>query len=277
MRYVIVVDSIILAAAIIFVPTFFFHEPDFRSLTPQNEITFAERFVQDIRAHRFDAASAMVDRSYRPHDVAIFEKMRAAIPQSRWQRTRVAGWVKSFGRDGTITRLTLFCEFDSGDALRAIFTLIDDKHALKAAGVNFTYLTANALHANDFKLSQVWAGGRWFVVTIAIFIDATVFATFGLCILGPAPRWRWRWFWLVATLFGAIRFSMNWTTAELYLAPLAIRAPPAVLELSQVYAPWVLVMHVPVGTLAYWIWRRYKSSTKSSPTLTPHLSCADRS
>ena len=276
MRYLIVVGGIILAASFIFVPTLFFGNPDFRSLTPKNDLAFAEVFVQDIRAHNFDAAYAMIDRSYRPHDFAIFEKMRAVIPHARWQRTRVASWAKSYGRDGTITRLTLFCEFDSGGAVRAIYTLIDDNTGLKIAGVNFTYFTSKALHANDFMLAQVWEGGRWFVVSIAILIDAFAFATFGFCILGPAPRWRWRWLWLIATLFGAIRLSMDWTTAELYLVPLAVRAPPAVLELSQVYAPWVLAIHVPVGALAYWIWRRYKSAAGSLP-FTPRSSPSDRS
>jgi len=265
--FVAIVFALAVTGALLSLPFWQTSPVDIKRFAPQDELALTERYVDALRAGRFDAASAMMDRTYRPKNPAVFVRMRALFPKTPLEQVVLIGWA-GYGHDpsGQATRLNALYDFGAGGAVQAQFLLIRDPVGLKVGGVNFRFVPALALHANAFRLPAGALDIRWFYLGVAALFDIFAFATFVLCLASPVVRWRWRWLWAILVLIGGVKFNLDWVSLASNLQTLFVAVPPAGFFRYSAYGSWVLSIAMPVGAAIYWAMRtQWQSEAASQP------------
>ncbi len=62
-----------------------------------------------------------------------------------------------------------------------------------------------------------------------------------------------KWLWIIFILVGMFKFSLNWTTGQVWINLLSFQILGAGFVRASVYAPWIFMFSIPVGAILFWI------------------------
>lgn len=267
MRVVIAVVFALLATAATLSVPFWRQALDVRPMASGDELTLAERLVQDLRSGNFADASAITEPAFRSRDTAALAQIGALFPPRKEDAIRVTAWHKLSMNGIERTQIEIFYYFGKDGVVRAQVSTLRNGAGLQIHGANINSFPLAALHANDFRLPDTALDIRWVFLAVGWLFDIFAFATFALCLMSPVVRWRWRWLWALFTLAGAVRFNLDWVTLNTQYQMLMFIAPPVQFFQAFSYGSWMLTISAPVGAAVYWAkrvqWRGESAGAKN--------------
>lgn len=255
MRVVVALFCAIVVFGLLLGAPLYQHRTDVSGLAPADEIAIAVRMADDVRLHRFDDATALMEEKARPTDPTLLPRIAGLFPAERWAHMRATLWTRAISTTDSFDHLEMLFEYRNDSALSLTLTMVRTPKGPVIRAANFNYLRRQDLHANDFELPASAKDSRWIALCLGGTIDLFAFVTFVVCMTSPLIRWRWRWLWLIIVLVGVMRFNVNWSTGALATLPISFMLPPASLGRIGIFGPWFVMLTAPLGAAAYWAYR----------------------
>ena len=116
---------------------------------------------------------------------------------------------------------------------------------------NFTFKDKGIKHFLFFSIS----------ILVPVFILITLF-------FAIRTKLNKKWLWIIGTLFGFMKFSINWTTGQIGFSLINFSILGAGIVKSGNVAPWILSFSIPLVSIIFWI-RKLKSTKTTEKELQP--------
>jgi hypothetical protein len=218
--------------------------------SPEDQAT-ARGYIDRLRAHDFDEIEKAADKSIKsPALRATLEQMSRLIPTGEPTSVKVVGAQKFYASGATTVNTTF--EFDIGGRWFLINLATKAKDGAKTI-VGFRVLPeARSLDdQNRFGLSGK-APVQYTILGAAIAAALISLYALVLCIRTKLPGRKWPW--VVFILLGIGKVWVNWNTGAWGAVPISVQLFSAS-AFSAMYGPWMVSASVPLGALAFLIYR----------------------
>ncbi|MGC9450607.1 MAG: hypothetical protein ACP5I4_04105 [Oceanipulchritudo sp.] len=214
----------------------------------------ATQYITQLRTGDFGPIVEDMDPEIKPDNVAaLLSQMRNFFPPGDPDAVNLVGYqTRSASGQPAIHNLTYQYGFGGQWVLATIRFKEISENRNTILAFNVAPLERPLQETNRFSLEG--KGPKHYVflglcLAVPVFILATLIA----CIRTPMKRSKWLWVIFVVVGFGQI--SINWTTGQIGVNLLNIQLFGAAAMASNMYAPWILSISLPLGALLFWIRR----------------------
>jgi hypothetical protein len=90
---------------------------------------------------------------------------------------------------------------------------------------------------------------------LSLALGVAVTALYALALRIRSKIGKQKWIWLIPMLVGLLRVAVNRTSSQWMFTPLAIQIPPVHVAV-EAYGPWQIILHAPVGAIAFLLYCR---------------------
>lgn len=187
------------------------------------------------------------------NEVEALQTVRALIPPGAPVSTDLVGY--NFSRFNSESNYNVTFQFSYGDRwlLATVGWREKPDQPREITRISVTPLEGSLQEINAFTFKRAAALHFIFLAGLII-IPVFSIVTLVVCIRTKFPRRKW--LWIIFVIIGFCTFSLNWTTGQTSMNPLAFQLFGAGAMTSGVYAPWIISISVPVGAIAFWFKRR---------------------
>ncbi len=127
-------------------------------------------------------------------------------------------------------------------------------------GFHVNTLSKSLEEINAFTFSD--KSFRYYIILlVAVGMPIFIIYTIVLCVRTTMKR---KWLWIIFMLFGVGRYSLNWTSGNIGFQPFVIQLFSVGAFISGPYAPWIISISMPIGSLAFILKRRKIRKTESA-------------
>ncbi len=232
----------------------------------------AERYMDAIRHKDYETVEQIADPTIAGPDLRdALAGLAAIFPDPAEEPTSVKPVAINFFRKAggaTNTSITLEYEF-SNEWLLAEVTTQKVEGVVTITGVHAKSIPESVESQNGFNLMNKGLS-QYAVLLLAIATPLLTLYALVLCIKTKLDKRKW--LWLAFILFGIGKLSVNWTTGQLYVMPLAVQLPPSGAH-ALGYAPWMVYTSIPLGAIIFLVYRdeiRASSNARlGSPNVSP--------
>jgi len=224
--------------------------------TPPGAEAIASHYVDLLRDNQLDQIQREFDRSVVNDDTADnLARMQSHFPEGAPISQKVIGANVIHGNHPPITTVALEYEFpeDQWVIAKVDWANVNGKTVL--LGFHVSNIPDSVEHSNRFTFDGKGLS-QYFTLLLALLIVAINIHAFITCL--RTPNIKLKWLWLIATLIGVGKFSVNWTTGQMYITPLFISVPAAQ-AYAFLYQPWFVSAALPIGAIAFYIMRERKT------------------
>jgi hypothetical protein len=221
---------------------------------PAVDQALAMHYVDLLRTRSFDDLDrAAVPNVRGPRLYAALLKMTETLPEQAPTSTKLVSAQVTTEPEGTKTSLVF--EYEVGDRwLLANVALLRKADAVQLAGLGVRAIPESLEQFHRFTLAGKSAR-HYLVLALAVAFPLLTLIALVACI---RARMGWpKWLWVVFILIGFGRYSLNWTTGETQAVPLALQ-PFSAAASAALYSPWVVSVSVPLGALAFLLYRKLR-------------------
>lgn len=227
-------------------------------------------YIDELMAGRAERIIADLDPSLRTEDIgARFDQMHSLFPSGAPTSRELVGyqWQKN---PGTPTQYNLTYQYGFGGK----WLMVNVAFREPASGSRVVYgmhvvpLPASLQETNCFTFSEKGMANYVFFAA-AMVIPLFVIGTLVVCVRTPIPRRKW--LWVVFILLGFVQFSLDWTSGQWGIQPIAFQICGASFMRSCDYAPWILSFSLPIGAIVFWLRRGRYLRPSEPPPMPPTL------
>ena len=225
-------------------------------------------YIEALMEGRSERIIADLDPSVRDRDpAATFAKMHAVFPSERPTTRELVGY-QWLARGGAPTTHHLTYQFEFGDKWFAVNVSFQEPAPGRTVvlGMHVLPLPASLQETNRFTLRGKGLVHYMFLAA-SVGIPLFVIGTLVVCVRTLIPRRKW--LWIVFILLGFVQFSLDWTSGQWVMQPIAFQLCGAGLVRSCAYAPWILSFSLPIGAVVFWLRRSQFQRAVSGPPLLP--------
>lgn len=236
--------------------------------TPQDEEALAIGSIELLRQKRFEQVEERLDPSIKNADlrsrlVAMAEMFPTREPAS------IKTVDASHSKGSPTTSITLEYEFSpalttvAGKAElspRSWFlaqALIQKKGEVKTvAGLLVRPISESVEVYNEFTILDKGIS-QYIGLLLAVLVSLFSLYVFVLC--ARTKMGKKKWVWLMLMVPGVSRLTVNWTTGQWSFIPFSVqlKVPPLFANATcTAYGPWMLQITVPLGAMAFLLWRK---------------------
>lgn len=235
-------------------------------MTPQDDESFAIRYVDLLRRSQFEQVEDRFEPSIRDGDTRnTLAEMAGVFPTGEPASIKTVDVRVVHSRDSSTTNITLEYEFAPAAVPTSGTTELAPRSWLLAqvliqkrgdtetiGGFHVTSISKPIEAINEFTFSDKGIS-QDAALGLTIFVSLFTLDTFVMCV--RTKMGKKKWFWLNLIAIGVFRFTVNWTTGEWFCTPLTVQAPP-VTWFCTAYGPWMVQATIPVGAIAFLLWRK---------------------
>jgi len=228
-----------------------------KKMTPPEAESTARGYIDLLRQNRFEEIEKDLDSSVRTADSRnMLATMAKMIPAQNPQSIKVVGkHVNVFHRpndpETTTTNMTFEYQFPSKWLLINVATQ-KKEGILTVVGFHVNPIPDSLENLNKFRLVGK-SPLQYSVFVLAILIP--LFSLYALIQCIKTKIEKKKWLWVLFVLFGLAKISVNWTTGQWGVTPLAFQlfgagafAPP--------YGPLIISVSLPLGAIIFMLKRK---------------------
>jgi drug/metabolite transporter (DMT)-like permease len=93
-------------------------------------------------------------------------------------------------------------------------------------------------------------------------IAAVLITIYSLIVCAKTKLSRRKWLWVLFILVGFGKIAVNWATGEWGVAPFSVQLFSAS-AFAPLYGPWTIAASIPVGAIAFLIYKRSRLELKA--------------
>ena len=230
-------------------------------IATQEEQAFVRQQVEHLRARRFKALEASLDKSkIGPDARETLEKMAAVFPAGEPRSVEIVGVQKLYRKNGT-TELRVTIEYGFADRWLLARLIVPENGGNRTVTGFHVYPRVQSL-AQENRLTLAGKGPAHY------FFLAAALAAFGVTVWALVACIRTRglrrkWLWIPFILLGVGQFALNWTSGTTLAQPLFIQVFSASLR-AQLGDPWVVSVSIPLGAIAFLLLARRRRRQASA-------------
>jgi hypothetical protein len=244
------------------------------ALVPKDEDRAARGFIDLLQQRRYDAILKAADPSIIGRDTEQGLRKASDAAQNVRSLTVIGYHVQVLTKKPIVN---ISYEGTLGQEWAAIAV------TLKRHGSGYTLegLWAQQLSEPLEKYYAFTLRGKTIAQYVALSVGAVFLALqlWTLFVAAWLPFIRSRWFWMLASLVGAPRIMMDWTSGAWEFQPISIGGPAIGFMTASQYSTWILTVYLPIGAITFWLLRKRltTASDQSEPEVestrdeTPHL------
>jgi len=234
-----------------------------KTMTPAEDEQAARGYIDLLRTNQF----ARIEEDLNPdiktpnvHDTLI--KMAALIPSQDPQSVKVVGSNISQSPELYQSNITFEYQFPNKWLLANVARQKKDG-VTTIIGLNVTPISDSLENLNKFTLSG--KSPLHYAVLFAVVL-VPLFTLFVLVLCIRTRMKRRKWLWIILIILGFGKFTINWTTGQWSITPLAIQLFGAS-TYSPPYGAWVLSASLPLGAILFLLVRKMLSEAASKRSL----------
>lgn len=230
-----------------------------KKMTPPEDEQIARSYINLLRQNKFEQIQKNVDPSVKSADVKkALLKMAALMPPQEPKSVKVVHVNVVHSSDTYRSDISLEYEFPNEWLL--INVVIQKKNGVSTLlAFNVDRLRDSLENLNKFTLagkSQL----QYAVLALAILIPLFSLYVLILCVRTRIEKRKW--LWVVFIVLGIGQFTINWTTGQWRITPVAVELFGAV-GFASPYGPWMISISIPLGAIVFLL-RRGKFDRTSS-------------
>jgi hypothetical protein len=221
-----------------------------KKMTPQQDESVARTYIDQLRHNQFDHIEGNMDSSVSGPDIpATLARMAAMFPAQEPTSVKVISVNLFRSAEITKTDLTLEYEFPQQWLLANLVT--QKKDGVTTITGFYVKPIPNSLESlNRFT----FAGKGVVQYTILLLALLSLLSSLYALVLCIRTKLKGKWLWLILILLGVGKLSVVWTTAQSSFSFFAVQLL-SVSAIAQPYGPWVINVSIPLGALAFLIFR----------------------
>jgi hypothetical protein len=226
--------------------------------SPEDQAT-AKIYIDHLRARNFDEIERALDASMRAPNIRdTLTKMSALVPNQEPISTKLVG-AQTFHTSDAKTVNTTF-EYNFGDKWLLANVAVRDRQGTKTiVGFNVNPMTESLESKNRFTL--VGKSTIQYAVLVTA-IAAVLITIYSLIVCAKTKLSRRKWLWVLFILVGFGKIAVNWATGEWGVAPFSVQLFSAS-AFAPLYGPWTIAASIPVGAIAFLIYKRSRLESKA--------------
>ena len=155
---------------------------------------------------------------------------------------------------GSTTVNTTF-EYSYGNRWLLANVAVKEQNGVKTiVGFNVNPESQSLESLNRFTLAGKSPAQYLLLVAAAFAALLTLYALVA-CIRTKLPGKKWPW--ILFIIFGFGQVTVNWTTGQYSVVPIAVQLFSASAA-AQFYGPWIIAVSAPIGAIAFLIYRKVR-------------------
>jgi hypothetical protein len=222
-----------------------------KMMPPEGE-SVAKSYIDLLRQNRFEQIEKDLDPSIKSPDIRnTLVKMAQMIPAQNPESIKVVGVQVFHGPDISSTNITFEYQFQHKWLLINVATQKKGE-ASTVVGFNVNQIPDSLENLNKFTLvgkSPI----QYSVLVLAIFIPLFSLYALVLCIRTKIEKRKW--LWVIFVMLGFAKFSVDWTTGQWGITPLAFQLFGAG-AFAPLYGSWVISISLPLGAFIFMLKRK---------------------
>jgi hypothetical protein len=207
-----------------------------------------------LRHHQYDKIEASLDPSITINRAGLEDslaRMAALIPAEEPVSVKEVGAYRNCEtRKGCSTQVTLEYQFPSQWVLVQLVTHSQDGHS----SITSFYVRQEAASLEEINRFRLIGEHPLQYVILAAAIGSLALMVYALVLCVRTPKLRSKWLWILLILVGVGQVIVNWTTGEVDYHIVYLNIPPGWIS-RQLYGPWTVFACVPLGALAFLVFR----------------------
>ena len=237
-----------------------------RKMIPAQDATLAEHYMDAIRHKAYETVEQHADPSIAGPDLRnSLADLAAIFPDSAEDPASVKPVaINVFRKAGgaTNTSITLEYEFSQEWVLAEVTTQKVDG-IVTITGVHAKSIPESVESQNGFSLKN--KGTSQYVV-LFLAVLAPVFTLYALMLCIRTKIEKRKWLWIIFILVGVGKLTVNWTSGQMYVMPLAFQILSGG-AMALGYAPWMIYVSLPIGAIIFLVYRDSISASSSDEPL----------
>jgi hypothetical protein len=239
-----------------------------RKMIPAQDATLAEHYMDAIRHKEYETVEQRAAPSIAGPDLRnSLADLAAIFPNPAEEPISVKPVAINLLRKAggaTNTSITLEYEFSNEWVLAEVTTQKVDSVAT-ITGVHAKSIPESVESQNGFSLKNKDTS-QYVVLFLAVL--APVFTLYALMLCIRTKIEKRKWLWIIFILVGVGKLTVNWTSGQVYVMPLAFQILSGG-AMALGYAPWMIYVSLPIGAIIFLV---YRDSISASPSDEPlHL------
>jgi len=237
------------------------YEDMLQKLLPKEESAFAQSYLENVRAKRFDEVKKRLSTELLTPEVdSKLSEVAGYFPDGDLIEVKPIGSNVFTTPDTWRASLTYQYRFTNGWAVANV-VLDREKEGLVVKGINVTRLQQSLEEINAFTLKEKSAI-HYLFLSLAVVIPAFILYALVLCVRTPMSKRKWPW--IVFILFGVAGFHLDWTSGQTATHLLSAHLFGAAATAASPYAPWIFTLTVPLGAIVFLVRRRSLAQQRTS-------------
>ncbi len=218
---------------------------------PEDEAK-ARQTIGLLREQRFDELEAALDPSIRgPNIRDTLRQMAELIPAGEPVEVKLVGMQISKSADHRTSNITYQYEFPDRWLLINVAVLASGNQQT-VVGFNVNQMQESLEQQTKFRLSSKTP---LHYATAFLVLAAPILTLYALIACIRTKIARRKWLWIIFILFGFGQFSLNWTTGDWWVTPVAVQLFSASAT-APLYGPWTLSFSLPLGAIVFLLRRK---------------------
>jgi hypothetical protein len=218
------------------------------------KLKIARSYHERLVAGEVEVLAAELDPAIRTgKEIEQLNFMRTLIPPGPPRSVEIVGYYMHYTNGQVSYNVTHQYAYEGKWVISNVVWTDKGNATRQILGMNITPLdqSLQEIHAFTFRRAGL---AHYLVLIAAMVIPVFVLVTLVVCIRTKLPRRKWLWVLFILVGFGQV--SLNWTTGETAVRPLHFQLFGAGVSFGGLYGPWMLMVSVPVGAIAFWFKRR---------------------
>lgn len=207
----------------------------------------AKARIEQLRSRDFNNIEEDIDVSLKsPNLQATLEKMASLFPNGAPTSITLVGAHISSGPDSNSKNLSF--EYNFGGKWLLINVATKEKGGAKTiVGMSVTPMAESLEQQNRFTF--LGRSAKHYAMLMST-MAAALISLYALiiCVRTEMPGRKWPW--LVFILLGIGKLSLNWSSGEIFFAPLSIQFFSASAA-AALYGPWIISVSLPLGAIVF--------------------------
>lgn len=220
-------------------------------MTSTEEQKTAQDYFKLLQEHKFEEIEKTADPTTTgPAIRDALTKMAAVIPPGEPTSITLVGVNRKTSTEFSAAELVY--EYGFGDKWLLVSVSTKQSNGRTALiGLHVVPQTAGLKAMHRFTL-QNKSALQYTILVLAVALPLFTLYALVICIRTKLQGRKWPW--ILFILFGVGKLAVNWTTGQIYLAPLSFQLFSAAAT-APMYGPWTLAISLPLGAIVF-LWRR---------------------
>jgi len=222
-------------------------------LSTKEDRALAEGFIAALQFGNVDRFKPQIDPKLYADTAQIQDKVKAMMPTGVKPELITVNSNSTIDAGRTTTTKALNYQLGSGQKWAMVQVILQQAEGPEQiVGWHVTPSNIRPTAAGDFSFEGHGAiQFFWLAAMIVMFAISLTSAVLAFRSKGI----RYRWFWTIGSLFGFIQFSLNWSTGQWGVRPVAFMLLSAAALRPSPFESWILSFCIPVVAIIFLVMR----------------------